>query len=112
MYLYPRLDVVGNLPVKSVYVCPSNAWIAAYTTLVCFVMCGSYSTSSSGAVTFFFGRVLLTFSLVWLRCPLIVASDFSRYFLTCCAVSVGHYEISCFDGFDECGWHRGSFCSM
>jgi hypothetical protein len=90
MHLYPRLDVVGNIPVRLVYACPSNWWAAAYTTLVPFVMCGSSSTSSSGVVTFFFSRVLLTFFLVWLRCPLIVASDCSRYFLTCCAVSVGH----------------------
>jgi hypothetical protein len=90
MYLYPRLDVVDNLPVRSAYVCPSNSWVAVYTVLVRFMMCGSYSTYSFGVVTFFFGRVLLTFFLVWLRRPLIFASDFSRYFLTCCAASVGH----------------------
>jgi hypothetical protein len=88
--VYPRIDVVWNLPVRSVYVCPSYWWVAAYTTLVRFVMCGSYSSSSSRVVTFFFGRVLLIFFLIWLRCPLIFASDFSRYFLTYCAVSVGY----------------------
>jgi hypothetical protein len=35
------------------------------------------------------GFVLLIFFLVWLKCPLTVASDFSRYLFTCYGVSVG-----------------------
>jgi hypothetical protein len=35
------------------------------------------------------GFVLLTFFLVWFKCPLMVASDFSRYLFTCAGVSVG-----------------------
>jgi hypothetical protein len=52
-------------------------------------MCGLYSGVSSYIFGFFLGFVLLAFFIVWFKCPLTVASYFSRYFFTCYGVSVG-----------------------
>jgi hypothetical protein len=53
-YLFPLLDVVGNLPVRSVYTFTSNFVIIAYTS---FVRCGKISVGAKSSV------VVLSFSL-------------------------------------------------
>jgi hypothetical protein len=67
-YVFPLLDVVENLPLRSVYKFPSNSVIIAYTSFVC---CGKISVgakfsvvalsfSSSGLVS-----VVLTLCFAW-----------------------------------------------
>jgi hypothetical protein len=73
-YLFPLLDVVGNLPVTSVYTFPSNYVIIAYTSFVC---CGKISVGVKSSVVVLsfsssgvgFGCVDLVFCLVCAMCP-------------------------------------------
>jgi hypothetical protein len=76
-YLFPLLDVVGNLPVRSVYTFPSNSVIIAYTS---FVRCGKISVGAKFSVVVLsfsslgvgFGCVDLVFRLVCVMCPFAV----------------------------------------
>jgi hypothetical protein len=68
--------------------------MAAYVRFVHSFMCGLTSSSSVLSpffdVVFSFGFMLLTFFLCWFMWPFIIATDFSRYCLTWCAVRLGH----------------------
>jgi hypothetical protein len=67
----------------------------------------SYYGLSSCTFTCFLGFVLLKFFLVWFKCSLTVASDFSIYFYTCSGVSVGQVvKFPAFIAFMNVYWTR------
>jgi hypothetical protein len=67
--------------------------MAAYLRFVPSSMCGStsslYVLSPFFDVVFYFGFMILIVFLCWFMWPFIVASNFSRYCLTLCAVRLG-----------------------
>jgi hypothetical protein len=68
IYLYPRLDTDGNLPVRSVYVCPSVSWTAAYKRFVRSVICSSTSVSSVSSVVLVLDYSVEVALLTFFRC--------------------------------------------
>jgi hypothetical protein len=86
----PLLDITGNLPVWSVYICPAPT-MAAYMHCV-LIPSSKFDSDAMVHSGSFFGCVELTKILCLFKGTFTVAVDFDKCFSTACSVRPGQDE--------------------